>query len=232
MNTSDRKKIEAFQGLRGYAIILIFISHCTFGTNSYGLSTTTWIGGLGVSLFIMLSGYLLAFKNNQNSSFLPTDTLKRRLKRFYPLHIVTLVVALPLSISLWTNGEIIKQIIKLILNVTLLHAWIPYSSVYFSYNAVTWYLSLTVFLVTVSAFSSKLFEKLNKKHLIILLFNCFAVEVLWCFFVKDSSIAHWLIYILPLVRYIDYFAGGYSANMCNINKRLCLFVSLSCFHYQ
>ena len=116
---TEKKRINAFQGLRGYAIILIFLSHCTFATNSFGHSTTNWLGVLGVSLFIMLSGYLLVYQDHESNQIIPIDTLKRRLKRFYPLHIVTLLIALPFSISIFVD-QFVKQSGKLILNITLL----------------------------------------------------------------------------------------------------------------
>lgn len=202
------KKINAFQGLRGYAIILIFLSHCTFSLNSYGHSTTMWLGGLGVSLFIMLSGYLLVLQNNQNTGLIPFDTLKRRIKRFYPLHLVTLIISLPFSISAFMHGGIMKQFVKLLFNVTLMQSWIPLSSVYYSFNAVSWYLSLTVFFIIVGPFTLKLINKIQTKWLIGILAIGLLFEVMYCFLVKDLSIVHWLVYILPVVRYVDYFAGG------------------------
>ena len=50
--------ISTFQGLRGIAILLIFISHCRFSNNRFDQNATSWFGAAGVSLFLILSGYL------------------------------------------------------------------------------------------------------------------------------------------------------------------------------
>lgn len=205
---SDKKRIDALQGLRGYAIILIFISHCTFSTNSYGNSTTMWLGGLGVSLFIMMSGYLLMFQNHDSTHIIPFNTIKKRIRRFYPLHIATLLVALPFGITAFIKGSFVKELLKLLANVLLLQAWVPSSSFYFSYNAVSWYLSLTLFFVFASVVTAKMINRIPIKAIPIILGSLFSIEVCWCLLVRNMSIAHWLVYILPIIRYIDYFTGG------------------------
>lgn len=47
------KYIHTFQYLRVFAFLLIFISHCSFLTKS-----TVYLGAFGVSIFIMMSGFL------------------------------------------------------------------------------------------------------------------------------------------------------------------------------
>ena len=214
---TEKKRINAFQGLRGYAIILIFLSHCTFATNSFGHSTTNWLGVLGVSLFIMLSGYLLVYQDHESNQIIPIDTLKRRLKRFYPLHIVTLLIALPFSISIFVD-QFVKQSGKLILNITLLQAWFPSSSVYFSFNAVSWYLSLTVFFIVGSTITLKKIKKIPKRIIPAVVILICLFELIWCSLVKNMSIAHWLISILPIIRYFDYFAGG-TLRFCSFSQK-------------
>ena len=85
------------QGLRGYAICMIFISHCNLMLNVDGRNVTDYLGALGVSVFIMLSGYLsvLNYRVNENSDI--KSYFKRKFLKFYPLHIITLLVALPLA---------------------------------------------------------------------------------------------------------------------------------------
>ena len=50
----DKRQILAFQGLRGFAIILIMLSHCYFKTNIYGTSIMVYAGAIGVYIFILL----------------------------------------------------------------------------------------------------------------------------------------------------------------------------------
>ena len=204
----SNKRITAFQGLRGYAILMIFISHCNYILNDYDKNCFTHLGGLGVSIFVMLSGHLLAFQNHETNSLFSIDRIKRSLKKFYPLHIVTLVISLPLCIGVFLHGDAVKQIIKLMLNAFFVQAWIPSSGVYFSFNAVSWYLSLTMFFVIVGPITLKMIKRIDRKVVPFVLSAILLFEFAWAFIFQNKPFAHWIIYILPAVRYIDYLAGG------------------------
>lgn len=208
MKMTDHKRIDAFQGFRGYAIILIFFSHCNFSTNSYGMNSTIWLGGLGVSLFIMLSGYLVAYNTGDSNQIIPIKTIKKRLIRFYPLHLITFLIALPFSIKAFIRESILYSLFRLGLNIFLIHSWIPSSSIYFSFNAVSWYLSLTLFFLMMSSLTKKFLKKFSVSLLPVVLIIIFLFELVLCYLVKDISFAHWLVYICPAIRYFDYFAGG------------------------
>ena len=88
-NNYRRKRIPQFDGLRGMAILLVIASH----TNAFNLSGQ---GGIGVTIFFVLSGFLLAvpFVNN-NQMFNLRDLFKfylRRVKRILPMYYITLVL--------------------------------------------------------------------------------------------------------------------------------------------
>lgn len=72
-------KNKTLQGLRGYGFLLIFISHCNLSVNQYGANTFTWLGALGASVFLMLSGYLLLHGYVCENKAL--GTMKQRLKK-------------------------------------------------------------------------------------------------------------------------------------------------------
>ena len=111
----------------------------------------------------MLSGYLLVYQNHGTKSLFSINRVKRSLKKFYPLHIAMLIASLPFCMDAFLYDGTIKQIIKLILNVFLVQAWIPSSGVYFSFNAVSWYLSLTMFFVIAGPFTLKLINRIGRK---------------------------------------------------------------------
>ena len=56
--------------MRGIAILLIILSHCTFATNTYGNGIFKYAGGFGVEIFIVLSGYL-TYHNYSNKKSVP-----------------------------------------------------------------------------------------------------------------------------------------------------------------
>lgn len=203
-------KITGFQGLRGIAILLIIISHCSYITNAYGNNVFMWAGGLGVSMFIILSGYL-TMHSASASEYVELPLLKRlksKLRKFYPLYIFTLLLAVPLDLSSLLNGNIVKEAAILGIDVMLLQSWIPSSGVYFSYNAVAWYLSITMFFVAISPLVIKILRKMSLKSIWLLLLAIVCFQFLWVLLVGKTAIAHWLVYICPLVRSLDFILGG------------------------
>jgi len=80
-NNSHKSKNKALQGLRAIAIIAIFISHSELGKFEY-------FGAWGVSVFFVLSGFLMLF------NYLPREEYPEfgfgfawgKIKKLYPLH--------------------------------------------------------------------------------------------------------------------------------------------------
>lgn len=201
-----RKKNKAFQGLRGYAIILIFLSHFNFMNNAKGVNITTWLGGLGVELFILLSGFLL-IENHGNGNIEIKKYFVHKIKKFYPLHIVTLAIAIPFSIKALLSLDI-KTIASLISNALLVQTWVPASNFYFGFNAVSWYLSITVFFIVVSRLVVKFWNKISLKMTIVVIGCIFIIQLLVCGLTKSLIISHWIIYVAPFVRLLDFIIGG------------------------
>lgn len=119
-----KKKIEAMQALRAIAFIGVVMSHCGFND-----STGAW----GVSIFIVMSGFLSVYNHLDDVKFSTSikDNIKfsfGKIQRLYPLHmLMTMAAVFPLKIS-WIRGlskltgEVLK---KFALNSLLLQSWIP-----------------------------------------------------------------------------------------------------------
>lgn len=154
-----KNKLLSMDFLRGLACILVFITHVQL-KYSYGF------GAQGVSIFIILSGFLLAYNHADFTypvSFKDATIFAiRRIKKLYPLHIVTTVM----MISFFAFGENkyeVKQIIsRFLLNVVLLQEWIPIQDR--SINPVSWYLCLMLFLYFVFPFVLRSTEKKYREN--------------------------------------------------------------------
>ena len=207
MENKKENIISNLQGIRGYAILLIFISHCNFGLNVKGINYTNWLGGFGVSLFIMLSGYLLMHNYHKRKIELKSYVIKK-IKKFYPLHIVTLIMAFPFAIKQLLSFDF-KAWLGLLCNILLVQSWIPNSGVYFSYNAVAWYLSITIFFIFMAPVVVKFWNSVESSvRIIAILTGLIVIDIVWCAVFNNCSNAHWLIYIFPLIRMNGYLFGG------------------------
>ena len=208
---------------------MIFVSHCTFSINAQGTNSTAYFGAFGVSLFIALSGFLTVYNHYETDDLSVKKQITKTIKKVYPLHLLTFLIAIPFSIK-----ELIKPSInawiKFFINLSLIQSWIPKSSVYFSYNAVSWYLSTYLFLMLVSPFVVKYLKKINTSFIVGLLLSILSIQFALVTLSGDYSWAHWIIYICPITRALDFVLGGGIAILIkrmNIQKRLCYLLLFS-----
>lgn len=204
-----QNKIDAFQGLRGWAILLVFLSHCDYLYNVGGVNKLKSLGGVGVSLFIILSGFLLAkkFIGNKPMSDSAIVLYRTRWSQFYRIHFITLLMAVPFSFSLFRT-DFFKWIVVFLSNLTLIQALFPFSGIYFSFNAVSWFLSIVMIFAVMSPVAFFIWERLHYEKVIyfILVVNVF--EFVLCYFTNNLSFVRWIVYINPFVRFLDFLIGG------------------------
>lgn len=208
-NTNNR--IESLQALRAIAFIGIFLSHAG--------APFKW-PALGVSIFYVLSGFLMNYKHSEILDYSPKGMFKfsiDRIKKLYPLHIITMICALVLAIvTLTQRGLTIKAIIfligKTVLNIFLLQTWVPNSGVNTSLNGVAWYLSVTMFLYFMFPQIQRFIKKKKQSTLWIICIIILFLELLSCIpmimlFGADSPVYIWFMYCFPVFRLGDFFVG-------------------------
>lgn len=211
METKENKN-SAIQALRGLAFLLIFLHHS-------GLIN---IAGLGVSLFFIMSGFLLARKysgkENENKLGKPFIFFLKHIKKLYILHLITLVIAIPFSIYalLIVSGQKLDFTFfgSLLANITLTHSLIPIKRYYMSFNGVSWFLSSIAILYLLFPAIVKLLNKITFKKWGILTFAFFVlllkIAVDCClnwFCPLDSDFALWITCVFPLSRIPEFLAG-------------------------
>lgn len=162
------KRIYSLDSLRLIFMGMIFVSHLSFMKTGFYKSVYDNVfaqgGPAGVSFFILISGYALGLKYLDK---IETVTLRSsfefsfiRIKKFLKLHFFTLFLVMPLCINLLKKP--LSFALKLLFNITLLQTWIPSQNIYFSFNAVAWYLSLTAFLYFIAPKALVVISKLSK----------------------------------------------------------------------
>lgn len=147
-----------------------------------------------MAFFFLLSGFVLSMGYGpkiDGETFRFARFIRRRLLKLYPLHLLSLLLFLLLfrpAIDHW-----------LPLNALLLQSWVPDSNYYFSYNAVSWFLSSLLFCY--------LLFPVAYRHA-----NWRTLTVVMSFYVAVYAIVPYshinaLLYVAPWVRFVDFFLG-------------------------
>ncbi|MBP5670059.1 MAG: acyltransferase [Lachnospiraceae bacterium] len=213
-------KIMSLQGVRAMAFLGIFSSHV-------GLSQ---LGPWGVSVFLILSGFLLAYTGYDKAwdqSFGGSARYSlEKIRKLYPLHVLTLLIALAVELWPMLSDHVWKDIAilggKAFLNAALLHAWVPSAEVYFSLNGVSWYLSVCLFLYFIFPFVMKRLKRSDAKKLLMVAILVYLAQVFIAVLTRHVEIPHWrfygfqkwLTYICPLFRLGDLVIGGCVGCVC------------------
>lgn len=193
--------IKSLTSLRGIFILFIFFHHC--------LNLYAGGGTMAVTFFFVLGGFAmtLGYKDKvAKPDFNYRQYLTRRCIKFYPLHWLTLLAALPfavLSFNKWTLPT-------LTLNAVLLHTWIPIYDVYFSYNAVSWYLADTMFFAVVFPFIFKWIAGATPKGRGMIAMMMAIIYLLMAVLIPENKY-HAILYISPYMRLMDFVLGIYLA---------------------
>lgn len=217
----DKKKMNSLQALRALAFLGVFASHT--GIGAFGNA-----GAWGVSVFFILSGFLMVYSyygTNRIATVSCKDNLiftKNKLKRLYLLHILTMIARIPRLFFGKEPISVAEAIVNIIRNILLIQSWTPTAV---SINAVSWYLSTTIFMYFIFPWVLKAMEKdytVQKawRAMMVLFFvQCiagvcatspwfdgYAAGKRW----ETSDLVYWFLYFFPPIRMLDFLMG------CNV----------------
>lgn len=125
--------IKSLQGLRVISMLIIFMWHCGF---------RNFKPAIPVTFFFILSGFLsyITYKDKKEESIViaSINYCKIKLKRIYPIHLITFLISIPLRVKIILNN-FEKEIIVMIIHLLLIQSIIPITHFYFNYNESAWY---------------------------------------------------------------------------------------------
>lgn len=190
--------IETLHSLRFVFIMLIVFSHIIGKSFDFG-------GECGVSFFFILSGFVLSLgygKKVKQGYFQTPKFLLRQLLKFYPLHLLTLVVCVLLDARLGRYYDICH----LLPNILLLQSWIPFDEYYFVANGASWFLCDILFFYLVFSSMYRLLNELTVRHAVIFVV---VVLLLYSFLatIIPSLSVNSILYTNPLMRLLDFCLG-------------------------
>lgn len=130
------KKLKALTSLRFIAALMIVIHHEPYGIKKAFFDH--FVLEQGVSFFFVLSGFILTYVYPKlNNSVDTRQFLLARFARIWPAHLFTFILYITLfgCTSIWKASA----------NISMIHAWIPLSSYFFSFNGPSWSISTEFF---------------------------------------------------------------------------------------
>lgn len=209
------RKISSLQAWRALFIIMICIEHMAL-TNKLSFFAA---GGEGVTFFIVLSGFLMSYvymnRIEDYSIKSQKEFLLKKVRKFYPLHILALLAALLLSVLVVLKNEgiaiasLVDLLVKAVLNALFLQVYIPIDGIYMNnINGVVWFLSTIVFCYANSIFALRVVKKMDKKKNVLvgivlsIILHTVIVEVF-----RRSEYRSFILYVCPIFRFIEYFIG-------------------------
>jgi peptidoglycan/LPS O-acetylase OafA/YrhL len=173
----SKPHLKSLTGLRFFAAIYIVLFH--HGGNSLsGLPEFVGkffrYGYVSVSLFFILSGFILAYTYLETKNESSIDVRRfwvARFARIYPLYLFALIVSAPAFISKFFELGAVRSFLTGISSLTLLQAWTPWTVAI--WNTPTWAVSVEVFCYLIFPFMAIWINKLNSRNIIL------TASILW-----------------------------------------------------
>ncbi len=142
----QKELIRPLTALRFYAAFVVFSLHASMlpGLEWLGHPHAELQGRLGVSIFFVLSGFIMTYVYYGEDKWEPTRAnagrfLIARVTRIFPLHLLTMLVCLPLGLKSNTSPI---QLESLPIHIALLQEWSPFGYAGPGPNKVSWTLSV------------------------------------------------------------------------------------------
>lgn len=189
-------QLDSLTGVRAIAAALVFWHHAD------GLYGGVSSGMVGVSLFYILSGFVMAWVDRDGDT--AGQFYRRRFARIYPAYAVAVTAAIGYTVL--TTGFSAVSLIP----YTLLQSWVPNEQVYFAASAVFWSLSCEAFFYLMFPLIRRVVRGLSVRGLWAIAAGAgvvsLAVAGIGTAFPVTSQLT-WAVVVLPAARLPEFVIG-------------------------
>jgi len=229
-NQTARAEVLPLTGLRFVAAFLVFAFHIHI---RWPLSETPWLdsilseGAVGMSVFFILSGYILAY-TYAGRDFSLRSYFTARFARIYPVYIAAGILALPWLAIVLKDGllGLARGFALVVANSLMIQAWFPQLFGYWN-NPAAWSLSVEAFFYLLFPFLIVWLQKLPVRALVAALILAYCLSVLpgfvYAVFEPRPEPALAIFYAMPIFRLPEFVFGISIYLLRNEFRRLSLF---------
>lgn len=152
---------DALSGIRVLCALTVVLHHTLLYFNPSSQLLTFQLGDGAVTLFFVLSGFVMYYCYGQQKTFDLKEYYKYRFIRIFPLYWVSLLLFFIFvgSAHFWMVNPSILQTLLAFFGI---QSFIPYPRYYFAINPVGWFVSAEIFLCVVFPFLVFSLKRLNR----------------------------------------------------------------------
>lgn len=211
LQISNKRNLIGLEVLRCLAFLGVFTHHT--GLTNFGHAS--------VSIFFILSGFLLLYTNfhkkivNDFSSNILF--MWKKIKGLYPIYVISLLVLLP-DLLFFDKSAIIVKIIRFVINLFLFESYVPSDGSFLglisaTINGPTWYFSMLTFLYfSFPWILSKIQKFKNNRQAVFEIIKSLVILVVIAyieFYLEKNTYykGTWLVYMSPIGRIWDFYIG-------------------------
>lgn len=209
-------RADQLQFLRFLAFCLVFIWHANDWSFSF------FSGGVGaacaVSFFFMLSGLATGYTHFEDDIAVTPRAIGaymwRKIKKLYPLYIFTMLFAvtsskIPKLVAQHDFAGLKEPLTLLLRNALMIQSW--FTSDYFSYNGVGWFISAMIFMYLLTLPLLALAGKIRRSRrpaagYCVMIAGCMLVSTLYCYLMPGEG-WEFTEYVFPVARMWEYAIG-------------------------
>ena len=225
-NDKNEKYLRSLAGLKATCMLVLFWWHSTLPAPNVGMGART------CEFLFLASGFLIGY--NYYKKDVPTtwkESLRYvlvKLKKFWPLHFIAMVMVLILKTQ---DVLSVRTIVNMVLNLSLLQAWSMNSAVHYSFNGASWFLSALIFCYFLSPVLLKLVKRIKRSYYLVTFVFVIRLLIEIIALRYPGEYFNFRFHVYPLVRAIEFFMGMsmvpiYIKMKPWVSRRSCFFMSI------
>lgn len=210
IKSSAVRKLDALTTLRFAAALLVFIYHTKIFES---VLEPYRLGEIGVNFFFLLSGFILTYVYFSKLLVVKAKAILKfysaRFAKIFPMHVLTFLLAAPNMLRSYgavLGGPIVPIVlIAAICNILLIQAYSNDPAILYSFNNVSWTISVEAFFYALFPFVIALIGKwrgsiLNTHLLLVML-------LLWVLMIIMNLSIPAQFVVLPIYRFPEFLIG-------------------------